>query len=278
MHPTGCGNTDEFRNRSPMLLFRQNLASILLAVGLLALDGTGPANAVQSPEAPSGSVSAAEIVAKADRIRFPQRGFQVDVRIISTSPGYSPQERDYQILSKGNNRTLVMTTAPAVDRGQILLMRGHDLWVFMPHVSQPIRLPLSRRLTGQVANGDLARANFAGDYTAKLLRTQIINGKPYYVLDLTATRPSVTYHRVMYWVNKNNYRPYKAEFYTLSGRKLKICRYEDYRQLGGAVRPTKLVMQDALRHGQKSVMKYSHMLLRSLPDKYFDKDYLNKLQ
>ena len=49
-------------------------------------------------------------------------------------------------------------------------MKGHDLWIFLPTVSQPVRLSMSQRLTGQVANGDLARANFAGDYTAKLLR------------------------------------------------------------------------------------------------------------
>ncbi|MGA7800601.1 MAG: outer membrane lipoprotein-sorting protein, partial [Gammaproteobacteria bacterium] len=42
--------------------------------------------------------------------------------------------------------------------------------------------------------------------------------------------------------------------------------------------PTKLVMQDALRRGQQSVLVYSQMQLRNLPDKYFDKDYLKKLQ
>jgi len=31
-----------------------------------------------------------------------------------------------------------------------MLMRGRDLWVFLPNVSQPVRLSLSQRLTGQV--------------------------------------------------------------------------------------------------------------------------------
>jgi hypothetical protein len=48
--------------------------------------------------------------------------------------------------------------------------------------------------------------------------------------------------------------------------------------MAGAVRPTKLLMQDALRKNQQSVMTYSEMRLRNLPDKYFDKDYLKKLQ
>ena len=71
-------------------------------------------------------------------------------------------------MSRGNDYTVVLTEEPAAERGQALLMRERDLWIFLPAVSQPVRLSLSQRLTGQVANGDLARANFAGDYTATL--------------------------------------------------------------------------------------------------------------
>jgi hypothetical protein len=38
-----------------------------------------------------------------------------------------------------------MVTEPASERGQIILMKGRDLWVFMPDVSQPIRLSHCRK-------------------------------------------------------------------------------------------------------------------------------------
>jgi hypothetical protein len=41
-------------------------------------------------------------------------------------------------------------------------------------------------LTGIVANGDLARANFAGDYKPRLVRTEEVDGEAMYVLELTA--------------------------------------------------------------------------------------------
>ena len=116
-----------------------------------------------------------------------------------------------------------MVTEPAAERGQIMLMKGHDLWVFLPNVSQPVRLSLSQRLTGQVANGDLARVNFAGDYDAKLLRTEEVDGETMHVLELTARDRNVTYHKVLYWVRKSNDWPYKAEFYSLSDRLLKTA-------------------------------------------------------
>jgi len=221
---------------------------------------------------------ARSILEKSDEIRFPSQGFQVDVNIVSASPGEATEQRSYRILSKGNDNTVVMILEPASERGQIMLMKGRDLWVFMPDVSQPIRLGLALRLTGQVANGDLARANFTGDYTPKLLRTEKLEGEDYYVLELLAVDRSVTYHRVLLWVNKSNYRPRKAEFYSLSGRLLKTSTYENFKTMAGEQRPTRMLIQDALKPGAISVLEYSNMKLRDLPDKVFSKDYLKKLQ
>jgi outer membrane lipoprotein-sorting protein len=220
---------------------------------------------------------ARDIVEKADQIRFPTDGFQVDVAIANSNAGQVTDNRQYRILSKGNENTIVMVTEPASDRGQIMLMRGRDLWVFLPTVSQPVRLSLSQRLTGQVANGDLARANFTGDYTPKLVRTEKVGGEDHYVLELTAVDRSVAYHRVMYWVKQKSFFPHKAEFYSLSDRLLKTCRYENYQQMLGKLRPTRLVMQDALRKGEESVLDYSGMVLKDLPDKIFTRDYLKRL-
>jgi hypothetical protein len=133
-------------------------------------------------------------------------------------------------------------------------------------------------LTGVVSNGDIARANFSGDYAPKLVGTEKIEGQTYYVLDLTAMDRTVTYQRVKYWVAQSNHLPYKAEFYSLSDRLLKTCKYENFRQMAGRIRPARLVMVDALRSASRSVMEYEQMKLRELPDKVFTKDYLKKLQ
>ena len=210
-------------------------------------------------------------------MRFPPEGFQVDVAITNSNAGQITDTRQYRVLSKGNENTIVMITEPAVDRGQIMLMKGRDLWIFLPNVSQPVRLSLSQRLTGQVANGDIARANFAGDYTPKLVRTEKVDGEECYVLELSAVDRSVAYHRVVYWVRQKNLFQHKAEFYSLSDRLLKTARYENFQQMAGRARPTRLVMEDALRKGEESVLEYSGMVLKDLPDKIFTRDYLKRL-
>ena len=228
----------------------------------------------QSPE----DAQAKSILEKADAIRFPRGGFQVDIAITTLKDGQPTEARKYRVLSKGNENTVVMVTEPASERGQIMLMKGRDLWIFLPTVSQPVRLSLSQRLTGQVANGDLARANFAGDYVPNVLRTETVDGAEAYVLELKAVDRGVTYSKVLYWVRKSNSWPLKAEFYSVSERLLKTAHYRKFEQLAGRVRPTQIVIEDALRKGDASTLDYSAMKLRDLPDRVFTKDYLKRLE
>ena len=221
---------------------------------------------------------AKSIVEKADRVRFPVDPFEALVTITSTDNNGAQDPKRYRVFAKGQENTIVAVTEPASERGQVMLMKGRDLWIFLPTVSQPVRLSMSQRLTGQVANGDLARANFAGDYTAKLLRTEKVDNDSLYVLELTAVDRSVTYHRVMYWVRQSTYWPVKAEFYSLSDRLLKTCLYQDFKPMAGRDRPTRLVMQNALIKEEESVLEYSGMKLRDLPDRMFTKDYLKRLE
>jgi len=251
-------------------------AALLLALPGVALTLPGGALAEEAQPDPS-QAQAMEILKRADQIRFPSESFQVDIAITSRNPDQTTEARKYQVLSKGNDKTVISVTEPAAERGQIILMSGRDLWVFLPSVSQPVRLSLAQRLTGQVANGDLARANFSGDYTPKLLRTEMIDGESHYVLELNAVDRSVTYQRVLYWIKQKNSYPLKAEFYSVSGRLLKSCKYENFKTMEGRKRPTRLVMEDALRGGEQSVLEYGSMKLRDLPDKIFTKDYLKKL-
>ncbi|HEX8873631.1 MAG TPA: outer membrane lipoprotein-sorting protein, partial [Nitrosospira sp.] len=80
---------------------------------------------------------ARSVLEKSDQIRFPGESFQVDVTINSISLDRPVDVHKYQVLSKNNENSIVMTTEPASERGQILLMKGRDLWVFMPSISQP---------------------------------------------------------------------------------------------------------------------------------------------
>lgn len=222
--------------------------------------------------------AAIDIVKKADAIRFPTEPFQVSVKVTTFTNNAEPDVHVYQVLQKGFERSVVRTLAPASEKGQVMLLRDSDLWIFLPSVSQPVRLPLAQRLTGQVANGDLARANLGNDYTAKIIGSEDIEGEQHYVLDLDAARKGVTYKKVKYWVNAKNFHPTKVEFYSRSGKLLKSGEYSDYKKMGdGKIRPAKLTLYDGLKSGEFSVLEYDKLKKRDIADKVFTKQFLRKL-
>jgi len=220
-------------------------------------------------------LTADQILANADAIRLPAGDSSANVTVVSTTPSGKRETAGYEVWLKGTGKTVIKTLSPAADRGTSLLMLGHDLWVFLPSVSKPIRISLQQRLLGEVADGDLARANFVGDYLPTILET-----KPnFYVLDLRAKSENVTYGRIKLWVDRSNFRPLKAAFYAVSGRLLKVGSYEDYKSIAGAVRPARLVFTDAVAQGHVSTIYYDTITPRDdLAEKYFTKDYLKKLK
>jgi len=247
---------------------------VVCLLGLLPVMSGAAADPSQTPLSPP---SAEEILTKADEVRNPQFDYMVWVDVTSSKPQRAPQRARYEVLVKGRDRTVIKTLSPAVDRGRLLLMRGRDLWAFLPTISKPLRISLQERLIGEVANGDLARTNFSGDYAPALMETESLHGSAVYVLNLTALHENVTYARVVLRVEDTTFYPLQAEFYALSGRHLKTCRYEAYAEMAGRLRPTRLIMQDAVSEGQYSVIEYQRMELTPLPDKFFTKDYLKRM-
>lgn len=221
-------------------------------------------------------IAADEIVQKVDEVRNPQLDYTVSVVVTSFKPNRPETNASYEVMVKGREKTIIKTTFPAAEHGRMLLMRDRDLWGFFPEVSKPLRLSLQERLVGEVSNGDIARANFSGDYSAKLIRMDNIENKECYCLELDAKSEDVTYGKIMLWVQRDNFWPLKAEFYAISGHFLKTCTYENFRTLGNSVRPTRLVMEDAVIKGRKSIVEYDNMRIGELPEKYFTKDYMKK--
>jgi hypothetical protein len=110
-----------------------------------------------------------EIVQKADEVRSPvQPGqdFIWTVTVTTTQGGKDPDVRAYDVFVKGFGKVFVQFAAPPREVGRSLLALDRDLWIYLPSAGKPVRIPLSQRLVGQVANGDIARVNYAGGLPA----------------------------------------------------------------------------------------------------------------
>ncbi len=155
------------------------------------------------------------------------------------------------------------------DKGRHLLMLGDDMWIYLPDTSRPVRITPLERLSGDASNGDIARTNYAVDYTAAYVRDEKVGNENCYVLDLTARRKGATYQRILYWVRVEDARPVRAEFYLTSGKHIKSATFDEYAPFGGKMLLQRLTLYDEIRHNSHSVLDYSNAAPRDLPDKLF---------
>ena len=241
-----------------------------LGLGLLLTLVLGLASSASADQA-------ADLVAEADRFRRPGVSFVWKITITSQEAKKTPSVDGFEVFVKGGGRVFVRFVAPPRSVGRSLLALGRDLWIYLPDAGKPVRIPLSQRLVGQVANGDIARADYAGDYDATLTGEDALDGVACHVLDLKAKTKDVTYSAIKYWVSKEGRRPVRAEFHAGTGTLLKTGTFDNFRDVGGHLLATRLTLTDAIRKDKRSVLDYGEVSVRELPDKYFDKNYMKTL-
>jgi len=226
----------------------------------------------------AGTLKAASpdnVLARVDAYRNPLASFAVDVELTATTTSLTTSRTDvsrFKVYGKGTEKSLVEFTYPQSEKGKYLLMTRDAMWVFMPDTSRPIRISPLQRLAGQASNGDVARTSFTVDYDQKSVSEE---GNAL-VLDLKAKDAGVAYDRVRLWVDAKTYQPIKADFYVVSGKLIKRAFYREYGEMNGRRVMTRIEIEDLLRPGNKTVMRYANLQPKDNPEKMFNKESLGK--
>ncbi|MEB7885480.1 outer membrane lipoprotein-sorting protein [Serratia fonticola] len=266
---------------------------------LILLSLSGLANAVDNPSISlerdrldnlaQEDQQAREIIRRADRVRAPDQPFRYRLTLLEHKEGrdvtenqqvldismrfYKPSEQ----VEKGDARALVRFVAPARDKGKALLSDLDKMWYYAPDLRRPIPISRQQRLMGQVSNGDVVAADFDYSYISTLVGEQACEQQVCYKLSLQRRWPYVTYPAINYWVEKDTGFPRRADFLSADGVLIKRSYYRDYQVVLGQMRPTTIVVEDALRKDNYTTMRYSDVRLESLPESHFQKEYLLRL-
>jgi outer membrane lipoprotein-sorting protein len=218
--------------------------------------------------AAAANPDAAALLKRSDTYRNGWPSYVVQVKITHLEAGKPDEEKLYEVSQKGTDKTYVEFLSPR-EKGQHLLMLGDDMWMYLPDTSRPVRITPLERLSGDASNGDVARTNYAADYSPIYLRTEKVGTEDCYVLDLTAKRKGATYQRILYWLRVEDARPVRAEFYLTSGKHIKSATFDEYLPSGGISLLHRLTLYDEIRHNSRSVLEYTGSTPRALPDKLF---------
>jgi outer membrane lipoprotein-sorting protein len=214
---------------------------------------------------------ATDILRRSDAYRGAMDSFSIDVELTSFA-GRTTDTSKFRVYGKGADRSVVEFLAPATEKGRYVLMLRDAMWIYLPSSSRPIRISPMQRLMGQASNGDVARTSFNVDYNA----TSATQDSDDWVVELEAKDPSMSYKRVRLWIDRASYEPRRADFYVASGKLLKRAHYRQFGSMAGRRVVTEVEIEDLLRSGNRTVMRYANLTARDNPDKMFTKDALGK--
>ena len=237
---------------------------------------------------PAYAQTAQDILAASDKIRNPGQPFRVTNTLVEYING---QPRDRVVLvvyAREDKQThqfsnLVRYVEPSRDVGKMVLLNGSNMWFYDSSSKASVRISPQQRLMGQASDGDVVTANFAKDYTAKLVGSETIQdadrqARDCWHLDMAAASSEAIYSRVELWIEKGTNRSIKGKYYSDSGRLLKIAYFHKYSAQLGVVPAGETIIIDAVDQNLVTTMTNSDWRPEQIPDAWFQRDYLPRLK
>ncbi len=215
-----------------------------------------------------------EILKKADENLMPD-SFESYRKLINEEPDGSKKEFIFFTVKKGKDKVAMLYISPASEKGRATLRLGDNMWLYIPNVGRPIRITSMQSVIGGVFNNsDIMRLDYSVEYEATILDQTTSE----YILDLKARTQIVAYDKLKMWVDKKNIMVTKVECYAASGTLIKTLEFKNVKNFGdGIMRPAVIETSSPLYRGYRSLMIYSSMKHRKLPDEVFTLEYLSRL-
>ena len=176
--------------------------------------------------------------------------------------------------ARGNSDSFIEFTN-SEDRGTRYLRRDGRLFVYSPD-TEDVMLISGHMLRESMMGSDLSyedtldNAPLSARYTPTLLRTETLNGRPAWVLELSAISRTEGYPTRRIWIDQENNDLLRQELFALSGAMLKEYNLLRVEVIGGRRFPVESEFRDLLRRGSRTVFTMRNVVLdRPIADTVF---------
>lgn len=214
--------------------------------------------ALLAAPAAAGTPTAESLLEKYDAVMGPPT-FEAVAEMTAHRDDGSTRTYKMKVLKSGTEKLRVWFQEPAAVRGQEMLRQGENLWVYLPNLKKPTRLASRESFQGgDFNNADVLRVHYQADYSAQVLPASALPDA--WELELRAKSPDAAYERIKLWLRKADGMPVKGEYYTASGKMLRMAEFSDVKSFGGFKRPAKIVMKNMLapkRHSEMVMLTFN---------------------
>ena len=183
---------------------------------------------------------------------------------------------------QGEKKSFTEYLAPPREAGTKMLKLGDQLWTFSPSTDRTILIS-GHMLRQSVMGSDLSYEDFMEDrklmdlYAARVEGEEALEGRPCWVLELTAKAEDVAYNSRKVWVDKERFVTLKEDLFAKSGRLLKRTEVKDVALAEGRWIAKRVVFKDMLKTGEGTEFLLDEIRFNAeIPDYIFSKASLKK--
>ena len=289
--------------------YMKSLRTAVLITAILTVGAAGPAlgqarnadapatgrNAVASAaasstsSAPSAAERGLEIAVEADRRDTGFSDSQVSLKMIlrNRRGDESTREMRTQVLEvEGDgDKSVIVFSQPRDVKGTAFLSHTHkegsdDQWLYLPALKRVKRIS-SNNKSGPFMGSEFAYEDISSQevakYTYKYIKDDSANGLGCFIVERYPVDKNSGYTRQIVWVDKDEYRPQKVEYYDRKDALLKTLVFTEYNQhLDKFWRAYDMSMRNH-QTGKSTTLKWSEMKFQvGLSKRDFDRKALKR--
>ena len=184
-----------------------------------------------------------------------------------------------------DGKMLMVFDSPRDQKGTALLTHSHpdadnDQWLYLPALKK-VKKIASKAKSGPFLGSEFSFEDIGGakleDYDYKWIRDEELNGRKVWVLEAYPKNKYSGYTKVVSWVDQEDHRQYKAEFWDRKKTHLKtmtLSGYEKY--LDKFWRPAELYMVNHQTGKSTKMMMMDNKFDKGLKGKDFTKNSLKR--
>jgi len=231
--------------------------------------------------------TASDIVEKS-RNRIKSETTSTRSKMIITAKNGTVTERTIDQYSKkdssGNNRAIIVFQEPASVRGTRFLTiensgKDNDQWIFLPSLGKV------RRIAASEGSGSFMGTDFSYDDISsadrktdmdnhKILKEEKLRDTDCYVIESVPRDSNYQYSKMVQWIAKDSFVPYKVELYDKRGTQVKLLEILELRDVQGRLAPV-ITKMTTLAAGTSTslnigILKYDD----PIPEGVFTTNYL----
>lgn len=196
------------------------------------------------------------------------------------------KSKDIEETDSVGAKGLTVFLTPKDQKGTALLNHAHDekdddQWLYLPALKRVKKIASKNKsgpfLGSEFSFEDLGGASGLDKKTYKWIRDEALDGRDCYVLEAYPKDKNSGYTKQVSWIDKEDYRAYKVEYFDRKHSHLKTMTITEYeKHLDKFWRPGNMYMENHQTHKKTRILMSETKFGVGLTDKEFTKNSLSR--